>query len=117
MLTGAPTPLGADLPPTCMLGNKSQDQATILLDNFTLEKRTWAVAGGKGGTGKTVLTSNLGVGLAILGYKVILIDADLGGADLHLSFGMPVPKRNLNDFLSGWLPTISDATPSSEKSF
>ena len=108
-----------------MLGNKSQDQATILLDNFTLEKRTWAVAGGKGGTGKTVLTSNLGVGLAILGYKVILIDADLGGADLHLSFGMPVPKRNLNDFLSGRLPnledvilpTISDATPSSEKSF
>ena len=100
-----------------MLGNKSQDQATILLDNFTLEKRTLAVAGGKGGTGKTVLTSNLGVGLAILGYKVILIDADLGGADLHLSFGMPVPKRNLNDFLSGRLPTISDATPSSEKSF
>jgi len=119
VLTGAPTPLGADLPPTCMLSNKSQDQTTILLDNFTLEKRTW------GGTGKTVLTSNLGVGLAILGYKVILIDADLGGADLHLSYGMPIPKRNLNDFLSGRLPnledvilpTISDATPSSEKSF
>ena len=102
-----------------MLGNEPQDQATILLDNFSLEKRTWAVAGGKGGTGKTVLTSNLGVGLAILGYKVILIDADLGGADLHLSFGMPVPKRNLNDFLSGRLPNLEDVilpTPSSNLS-
>ena len=102
-----------------MLHDKVQDQATILLDNFTLEKRTWAVAGGKGGTGKTVLTSNLGVGLAILGYKVILIDADLGGADLHLSFGMPVPKRNLNDFLSGRLSSLEDVilpTPSSNLS-
>jgi flagellar biosynthesis protein FlhG len=75
--------------------------------------------GGKGGTGKTVLTSNLGVGLAILGYKVILIDADLGGADLHLSFGMPVPKRNLNDFLSGRVEALEDVilpTPSANLS-
>ena len=82
--------------------------ATILLDKFELEKKIWAVAGGKGGTGKTVITSNLGVGLAILGYKVILIDGDLGGADLHLSFGMPVPKRNLNDFLSGRVSSLND---------
>jgi flagellar biosynthesis protein FlhG len=98
-----------------MFGRSPKDSATILLDHFSLEKRTWAVAGGKGGTGKTVLTANLGVGLAILGYKVILIDADLGGADLHLSFGMPVPKRNLNDFLSGRVPSLEDvilSTPS-----
>lgn len=84
------------------------DPSTILLDDVNLEKRIWAVAGGKGGTGKTMVTTNLGVGLAILGYKVILIDGDLGGADLHLSFGMPVPKRNLNDFLSGRVPSLSD---------
>jgi len=102
-----------------MFGKDPKDSATILLDNFSLEKRTWAVAGGKGGTGKTVLTSNLGVGLAILGYKVILIDADLGGADLHLSFGMPVPKRNLNDFLSGRVGALEDVilpTPSANLS-
>lgn len=102
-----------------MFGSEPKDSATILLDNFSLEKRTWAVAGGKGGTGKTVLTSNLGVGLAILGYKVILIDADLGGADLHLSFGMPVPKRNLNDFLSGRVESLEDVilpTPSANLS-
>jgi len=50
----------------------------------------------------------LGVGLAILGYKVVLIDGDLGGADLHLTFGMPVPKRNLNDFLSGRVSSLED---------
>lgn len=90
--------------------NKEKESAssTILLDDVDLEKRIWAVAGGKGGTGKTMVTTNLGVGLAILGYKVILIDGDLGGADLHLSFGMPVPKRNLNDFLSGRVGSLSD---------
>lgn len=102
-----------------MFEKDPKNSATILLDNFSLEKRTWAVAGGKGGTGKTVLASNLGVGLAILGYKVILIDADLGGADLHLSFGMPVPKRNLNDFLSGRIGALEDVilpTPSANLS-
>ena len=98
-----------------MPGKYPKSSATILLDDFELEKRTWAVAGGKGGTGKTVITCNLGVGLAILGYKVILIDGDLGGADLHLSFGMPVPKTNLNDFLSGRVSSLNDVllpTPS-----
>ena len=92
-----------------MFGKQTRpDSSTILLGGAQLEKRVWAVAGGKGGTGKTMVTTNLGVGLAILGYKVILIDGDLGGADLHLSFGMPVPKRNLNDFLSGRVPNLDD---------
>ena len=91
-----------------MLAKQTDDTPQILLDRFELDKKIWAVAGGKGGTGKTVLTSNLGVGLAVLGYKVILVDGDLGGADLHLSFGMPVPKRNLNDFLSGRVSSLED---------
>lgn len=91
-----------------MLSKRSNDAPQVLLDRFELDKKIWAVAGGKGGTGKTVITSNLGVGLAILGYKVILIDGDLGGADLHLSFGMPVPKRNLNDFLSGRVASLEE---------
>jgi flagellar biosynthesis protein FlhG len=91
-----------------MFAKDPEESATIVLDGLELDKKVWAVAGGKGGTGKTVLTSNLGVGLAILGYKVILIDGDLGGADLHLSFGMPVPKRNLNDFLSGRIASLDE---------
>ena len=102
-----------------MLGKHPSNPPTILLDRFELEKRVWAVAGGKGGTGKTVIVSNLGVGLAILGYKVILIDGDLGGADLHLSFGMPVPKCNLNDFLTGRVTSLEEVllpTPSANLS-
>ena len=67
-----------------MFGSDPKGSSTILLENFSLEKRIWAVAGGKGGTGKTVLTSNLGVGLAILGYKFIQIDADMGLSLIHI---------------------------------
>lgn len=41
----------------------------------------------KGGVGKTTLTGTIGAGLAIMGYRVLLIDADPQG-HLTLSFGM-----------------------------
>lgn len=59
----------------------------------------WPIAGGKGGTGKSTLAANLGVGLALLGYRVILVDCDLGGADLHLFFDQLAPARTLGHFL------------------
>ena len=66
------------------------------------------MAGGKGGTGKTVLTANLGLGLAILGYRVILVDGDLGAPDLHFLFGMPTPPVNLSDFLRGKVKSLKE---------
>ena len=42
--------------------------------------KLWSVGGGKGGIGKSLVTLGLGVALARLGKKVILIDGDLGGA-------------------------------------
>ena len=68
----------------------------------------WPVAGGKGGTGKSTLTANLGLGLSLLGYKVVLVDGDLGGSNLHLFFGNPVPNRSLGDFISGRVPQLKD---------
>src|SRR5713226_2479535 len=41
-------------------------------------RRIIAVGGGKGGIGKTLLTANLGIALAQRGFKVVLVDADLG---------------------------------------
>ena len=46
------------------------------------------VASGKGGTGKTVITANMGAVLAQRGYKVVLIDMDLGFRNLDLCLGL-----------------------------
>ncbi len=59
----------------------------------------WAVGGGKGGVGKSVITSNLAISLAQRGKRCIAIDADLGGANLHTVIGMPNPKHTLSAFL------------------
>ncbi|MCP4146774.1 MAG: MinD/ParA family protein [bacterium] len=58
----------------------------------------WAIGGGKGGTGKTFLTSSLAIYLAGLGKKVTLIDADLGGANLHSVLKITKPVHSLTDF-------------------
>jgi len=47
-----------------------------------------AITSGKGGTGKTMFTSNMGVLLAERGYKVLLIDMDMGLRNLDLVMGM-----------------------------
>jgi flagellar biosynthesis protein FlhG len=62
-------------------------------------KKIWAVGGGKGGVGKTFITANLGIALAGMGKRVVLVDADLGGSNLHIVLGIRASKYTLNDFL------------------
>ncbi len=71
---------------------------------FLGDKKFWAVGGGKGGVGKTVLTANLGLALAGRGKRVILVDADLGCANLHTVLGLKRTPHTLNDFLQKKLP-------------
>jgi flagellar biosynthesis protein FlhG len=80
----------------------------IVLDSQAPETVIWPVAGGKGGTGKSTLTANIGVGLSMLGYKVILVDGDLGGADLHLFFDQISPACSLSSFISKEVGSLND---------
>ena len=58
-----------------------------------------SVASGKGGVGKSIVAGNLGLVLARMGKRVVLVDLDVGGADLHIMFGLLHPPATLSDFL------------------
>jgi flagellar biosynthesis protein FlhG len=60
----------------------------------------WAIGGGKGGVGKSLVTANLSICLALMGYKVVAVDLDLGGANLHTCLGVPIPEKTISDYLS-----------------
>ena len=73
-----------------------------------------AVGGGKGGVGKSIVSVNLACALAMQGREVILVDADLAGANVHTMFGIRHPPLTLNEFANGALDAIEDiliATP------
>lgn len=59
-----------------------------------------AVTGGKGGIGKTNVSVNLSLALAELGRRVVLLDADLGLANVDVLLGLK-PKATLADVLEG----------------
>ncbi len=70
--------------------------------------RVYTIASGKGGTGKTTTTLNLGTALALLGKKTAILDADIGMANLGLLIGLEKCKITLHEVLSGDAK-ISDA--------
>jgi len=53
-----------------------------------MDERVIVVTSGKGGVGKTTITANLGMALANLGKKVVLIDADIGLRNLDIVLGL-----------------------------
>ena len=62
--------------------------------------RVLAVTSGKGGVGKTFLTANLAAGLAARGKRVLVLDADLGLANLDVALNL-FPKITLHDVFTG----------------
>ena len=62
--------------------------------------RVIAVTGGKGGVGKTNVSVNLAVAMADLGRRVMLLDADLGLANIDVVLGLH-PERDLSHVVRG----------------
>jgi len=60
----------------------------------------WAITSGKGGVGKSTLSLNLGIALSAAGKRVLLIDADLGLANIDILLGVSA-EYNLQDLLRG----------------
>ncbi|WP_238947780.1 MinD/ParA family protein [Caldimonas brevitalea] len=65
-------------------------------------KNAWvlAVTSGKGGVGKTFVSANLAAGLAKRGHRVLVLDADLGLANLDVVLNL-FPKITLHDVFTG----------------
>ena len=84
-----------------MIDNNIYDQASGLrrLTKPTLTKVV-AVTGGKGGVGKTNVTLNLALSLAQQGKKVMVLDGDLGLANIDIMLGVRAHK-NLGHVLDG----------------
>ena len=73
-----------------------------------LRDRLWAIGGGKGGIGKSIVSIMLGSSLARKGKKVVLVDADLGGSNLHTLAGIRYPLYTLADFIARRVDNIED---------
>jgi flagellar biosynthesis protein FlhG len=70
--------------------------------------RVVAIGGGKGGVGKSLVAANVGIFLATLGKRVILVDAAFGAANLHIFAGVPRPSRSLSEALSPTGPRLAE---------
>ena len=89
----------------------TEDQAKTLRDLNVLPQDSlnsggqevtsvYSITSGKGGVGKTAVVANLAYILASSGKRVLILDADLGLANIDVVFGIS-PTHNLNHFFSG----------------
>ncbi len=82
-----------NMTPPNMPSNSSQ--ATV-----TRPTRVIAISSGKGGVGKTSVTTNLGIALAQLGAKVCILDADTGLANINILLNLR-PEYTIEHLLNG----------------
>lgn len=79
-----------EIPKSDSLINQTNDQTQPNNLNIKIETaaRIIVVTSGKGGVGKTTATANIGMSIARLGYKTVLVDADIGLKNLDLLVGL-----------------------------
>ena len=79
----------------CQAGYLERMQPFIRNNGHLRRAKLWAIAGGKGGVGKSVLTTLLGVALARSGKQVVIVDADFEGANQRQLFNMRAASPNI----------------------
>ena len=89
-------------------GLTSQQNSEETEIDTQLKRQLWAVGGGKGGVGKSLTTLLLGVTLTRWGKKVVIVDADLGGSNIHILAGINAPAYTLTDFMERRVEDICD---------
>jgi flagellar biosynthesis protein FlhG len=90
------TRTGVASPTTAAVEHASEDGGEMLARPV----RTIAVTSGKGGVGKTFVTVNVGIALARRGLRVLIVDADLGLANVDTMLGLS-PRATLRQVLAG----------------
>lgn len=63
--------------------------------------KLWVITSGKGGVGKTFITSSIGLTLSKLGHSVVIVDLDLSGANLHTALGLDPSHLSIRSFFEG----------------
>jgi len=102
------TGLGAVAPFEDISGNSTPLNSETRKTN-TRVKQIWAIGGGKGGVGKSLIASSLAIALSRLGHKTVAIDLDLGGANLHTTLGVDMPRQTLSDFFTRRVLNLEEA--------
>ena len=82
--------------------------AQVSAPSLSRVREIWAIGGGKGGVGKSLISSSLAIALSRMNLKVIAVDLDLGGANLHTTLGVDFPQHSLSDFISGRTENLKD---------
>jgi len=91
-----------------ILASNFQEKEQLFSEKRDSQRKIIAVGGAKGGIGKSIFAANLGVLLSSMGWKTVLVDLDLGGANLHLYLGETFLKWNINDFLNKRAPALQE---------
>ncbi|NBU97985.1 MAG: MinD/ParA family protein, partial [Spirochaetia bacterium] len=82
---------------------KLRDNSPIKSSQNRAKKRSakiFAISSGKGGVGKSTITVNLGLSLTLEGKKVLIMDGDLGLANINVIMGI-IPKHTLYHVIRG----------------
>lgn len=70
--------------------------------------RVIAVAGGKGGVGKSTVAANLASTFGLMGQRTVIVDADLGSPNLHTMLGIVRPTTTMADFFDERVESLDD---------